>query len=151
MATFEIELRNQTRKYSVAKFRVLGEKILKALGWKRAGITLFFVADRGIRRLNRRYLKHDRPTDVIAFSHLEGAKIACAPAAGRPVPYLGDVVISLQTAARMAKQLGYSFEREVTLYLCHGILHLMGYDDKTRKGSEKMKRKQEQILKTLGF
>ncbi|MBI3314303.1 MAG: rRNA maturation RNase YbeY [Candidatus Omnitrophica bacterium] len=119
------------------------------LSWKKAGVSILLTHDAGIRKLNRKYLKHDRATDVIAFGNPKGAR----PLGARlPGPFcLGDIAISLETAKRMAKELGTSFDYEVHLYLCHGILHLMGYDDHKPKDRARMWRKQDKILRTLYF
>ena len=122
-------------------------RILKALGWKQAGLSVLLTGDRGIRKLNRRYLGHDRPTDVIAFSQIEGKPLRRHP--GRPV-FLGDIAISLDTARAQACRYGHRFSYELAFLLCHGVLHLTGADDKTKKQALAMERRQEKILKRIG-
>jgi len=78
--------------------------------------------DAGIRPLNRRWLGRDRATDVLSFPLREGAH---ADAAG---DLLGDVVVSLETALRMARRRGTSPDRIVAHLLAHGLLHLIGHD-----------------------
>jgi rRNA maturation RNase YbeY len=89
-------------------------RILLALGCLKVELSLLFVNDAQIRRLNKRYRKINRSTDVLAFPMLEGD----------PFPprsqMLGDVVISLETAARQAKVVGHSLEQEVRILLIHG-------------------------------
>ena len=132
-----IQIRNETSKFhiSLRPLKVIVRKILKALGFKRTGLSILFVGDKEIRSLNRRWLGHDRPTDVIAFPG-EGA-------------FLGDIVISLETTRRQAKQYGNYFEYELATYLCHGILHLKGHCDKTKKGAARMEKLQERILRKI--
>lgn len=138
MSAFEIEIRNEAKNIRVpaARLKLAARKILKSLGLKGASLSILLVNDRAIRRLNRRYLGHDRATDVIAFPQKK--------------PFLGDIVISLETTKRQAKEYGNSFDYELCFYLCHGVLHLMGFEDKTKKQSEKMLRKQEKILRKIG-
>ncbi len=128
--------------------RMTAGKILEELGWKKAALSLWLVGDRQIRRLNQQHLKHDRSADVIAFSQLEGKKLK-APAAG--AVFLGDIVISLDTTARQAPEYGNPFFYELAFYLCHGILHLMGHSDQTKKQALRMERRQKAVLEKIGF
>jgi probable rRNA maturation factor len=105
-----------------------------------AAITVAFVRDAAIRRLNRDYRGRDIPTDVLSFpadeespssAGLSQAGQVEAPARGG---YLGDVVISADTAISQAKESSYSFEREVSELVIHGVLHLCGYDHETDRG-----------------
>jgi len=91
-------------------------RYLAVLGRSEAELSLLVVGDRAIRALNRRWRRKDRVTDVLSF-----------PAAG-PGPLLGDVVISLDTARRAARQAGRTLEDELDRYLAHGLLHLLGHD-----------------------
>ncbi|MEW6212161.1 MAG: rRNA maturation RNase YbeY, partial [Acidobacteriota bacterium] len=79
------------------------------------------VRDRAIRELNREFRHSDRATDVLSF-----------PA--REKDYLGDVVISTDTALKQAQEAGFTFEREVSELVLHGLLHLCGYDHETDQG-----------------
>ena len=104
------------------------------------------VTDRQIRPINKRHLGHDWATDVISFSQLEGKAIKGSP---KTVPFLGDLVISLDTTARQAKEYGNDFFYELCFYVCHGVLHLMGHTDETKKEAAAMERKQKSILKRI--
>lgn len=150
MPAFQIDLCNSTKKYSLSlpKWKKNTEKILKALGWKKAGISISFVGDRKSRVVNKEYLNHDWPTDVIAFSQLEGPR---PKEVKDQSVYLGDLVISLDVTARQSKEYGNSFDYELAFYICHGTLHLMGYDDKTPKEAARMEQKQKLILKKCGI
>lgn len=142
----EITVENSQRKLrlSVSRLRQRTEKILRSVGWRRAGISVKVVGDLEIRKLNRRFLGKDRPTDVLAFSQKEGR---CFPEPERP--FLGDVVVSAEMAKRVARQYGTSQEKELLLYVCHGILHLMGYRDDTAGKRKVMEEKQESILRRV--
>jgi probable rRNA maturation factor len=95
--------------------------------------TVAFVRDAAIRKLNRDYRGKDRPTDVLSFPDSEAQSY---PQSARPEPprYLGDIVISTDTAIKQAGEAGHSFEREVSELAIHGILHLCGYDHETDQG-----------------
>ncbi len=96
--------------------------ILRAMGEDGAELTVVLVDDSIIRDLNRRFRRKDRATDVLAFAAREGESLPGADDA------LGDVVISLETAARQARRRRRPLAAEVRTLLVHGILHLLGYD-----------------------
>ncbi len=90
------------------------------------GATVRVVSDRRMRWMSRQYLGKDRPTDVLAF-----------PAAPLPAPedaYLGDLVVSADTAARQAEERGLDLDQEFRILLVHGLLHLLGYDHERDAG-----------------
>ncbi len=150
-----IDIRDESpRKYklSLPKVEQTASRILQALGWKKAAVSLWLVSDRKIRALNKRFMKHDWATDVISFSQWEGRKLKVQGLSAKQstVP-LGDLIISLDTTARQAKEYGNSFFYEFSFYLCHGILHLMGYDDKTPREAKTMEKKQAAILRKIGI
>lgn len=147
---YDIQLRQDARAYrvSASQIRKIAAGILKALGWKKASLSLWLVSDRKIRVINREFLKHDYATDVISFGQLKGKKIKSGEG---DVPFLGDLVISLDTTARQAKAYGNDFFYELCFYICHGILHIMGHDDKTQAQAKRMNDKQAAVLKKLGI
>lgn len=146
-AYYEVQIKNEAPKYRVGKARVLkaASGILKSLGWKKAGLSLWLVTDKKIRTLNRKHLGHDYATDVISFSQIEGEKIQMPGT----IPFLGDIVISLDTTARQAEEFGNGFFYELAFYICHGVLHLMGYSDATPAKARAMEKKQTAVLKKL--
>ena len=83
-------------------------------------VTLAFVGERAIRTLNRKFMKKDRPTDVLSFPLGEKG------ADGKF--YLGDIVIAVPVAFRQSRARGHSLDRELRLLAIHGFLHLLGYD-----------------------
>ncbi|MFH1519146.1 MAG: rRNA maturation RNase YbeY [Candidatus Omnitrophota bacterium] len=89
-----------------------------------------------IKKLNKKYFKKDSFTDVIAFP----LKDALEP------DYLGEIVVSVEAATKIAKKIGARWQDELKLYLIHGILHLLGYDDRTRLKRAIMERKQRQFF-----
>ena len=101
--------------------RVLN-KILKTLNCEDKEISLLFVDDEGIRDINRRFLNRDCPTNVISFSMSEGEFGDINP------HILGDIVISVETALRDAREAASEFDNELDFLMIHGILHLLGYN-----------------------
>jgi probable rRNA maturation factor len=116
--------------------------ILKELNHPDKEIGILFVDDRQIRELNERYLKVNRPTNVISFPMAQGEFSEINP------QLLGDVVISVETATKEAQESGLSLEEEIAFLLIHGILHLMGYDH-TRGGRQRMTVAQERLFSRL--
>ncbi|MBI5779267.1 MAG: rRNA maturation RNase YbeY [Planctomycetes bacterium] len=98
--------------------------------------NFIFVDNRQIRRLNRAYLGMRNVTDVIAF-----------PLADNRDSVRGEVVVSVEEAARQSRKLGIPLNREIALYCIHGLLHLIGYDDLSKSRRIKMERKQAEYLK----
>lgn len=101
-------------------------------------VSIAFVDDATIADINLRFLEHEGPTDVIAFPLREDDDPSD--------PFLGEVVISLDTAARVGPEHGASPRREAYLYLAHGLLHLLGYDDHGDAERELMERRQAELL-----
>jgi probable rRNA maturation factor len=95
---------------------------LAALGLSGVELSIALVSDAAIRRLNRTWRRIDRPTDVLSFPAGDAL-----PGAKGPEP-LGDVIVSLDTTARAAKQYHRTFGEELDRYLAHGLLHLLGHD-----------------------
>lgn len=144
-----IEIRNECPAafyLSLPEVRRTAVQILKKVGLKQKGLSFLLVGDRRMRALNRKFLNHDWTTDVITFSYREQQTPA-----GQTVVPLGEIIISLDTAKKLAKELGHSPRYEFYFYLCHGILHLAGYDDDTLRKRTAMLKKQEDILKTVGI
>ncbi|MBW1918344.1 MAG: rRNA maturation RNase YbeY [Deltaproteobacteria bacterium] len=123
----KIWINNRQRKISISLTVIKKKiaKILNALGFPEAELSLTLINDRAMARLNRATFRRPGPTNVIAFP-LRGG-----PFAHIQPQLLGDVVISLETTQRQAQQYGWSFDELLDLYLIHGILHLLGYDHET--------------------
>ena len=115
-----------------------------------AEVSVSFVSNAEIRRLNRIYRQKDRATDVLSFplgqdGHYDtNQETGCA--------LLGDVVISLEMAVKQANMYGHSLEREIGFLTVHSMLHLLGYDHETSPLEErKMREKEEEVLGELGI
>jgi len=102
------------------------------------------VDDHQIKKLNKKYLHRNRPTDVISFSQIEGEFSHIN------THLLGDVVISVETAKRQAKEAHTTLEDETTFLLIHGILHLLGYDHEgSVKKDREMKAREKELLSKI--
>lgn len=102
-------------------------------------VSIVLVDDATIQDLNQRYRKIDKPTDVLSFTQ-EHEFVA----PGMP-KLLGDIIVSLDTAAEQAKAGNRSLNDEVSQLVIHGVLHLLGYDDVTPEGYNEMVRKGSEI------
>jgi probable rRNA maturation factor len=135
---------------SSASLRRIVRATLAAENVRRAEISVAVVDNATIHRLNREYLNHDYPTDVLSFlfdSH---------PPAQSAKPRLkhggcidGEVVLSAEMAIESARRVKSSAPAEVALYLVHGLLHLCGYDDQTTGGRRAMRSRERAILSSL--
>jgi probable rRNA maturation factor len=90
-------------------------------------VCVWLISHRRMSLLHRRFLGQAGPTDVLTFQH-------------------GEIFISVETARRNARAFGNSLMSELKLYIVHGLLHLHGFDDRTRSAAKKMKAEQEKIL-----
>jgi probable rRNA maturation factor len=116
--------------------------VLEALGLAAGELSLRLVHDGEIHELNRAYRGKDRPTDVLSFSLREGRF-------GDVARVLGDVVISLDTAARQAEEHGLRLGEEVDRLLVHGILHLAGFDHEISPREERRMKRKERAMRAL--
>lgn len=142
----EILIEDRQDRYRIAheEIKKKAKTILNALECHDGELSILIVDDPEIARLNKTYLGRSGPTNVIAFSMREGPF-------GKINPNLmGDVVISLDTAAREAQDASISVESRLDQLLIHGILHLFGFDhEKTSEQAKAMRMKEEQLLKLL--
>jgi rRNA maturation RNase YbeY len=136
-----------------------------------AELSVALVGDEEMQALNARYRKKDRPTDVLSFGATKSGAVAAGPfdgaqdrlvPAGAEVrsghkgrgyieaPLLGDVVISVDTAARQADTRGVSIDEELRFLLAHGVLHLLGYDhERSPADARRMFAKQRRLITAL--
>jgi probable rRNA maturation factor len=113
-------------------------------------MTLVIIGDEQIHALNLKYLEEDRPTDVLSFPMNEQLSTEPAFVSGPDGKlHLGDIIISYPTAARQAVEHAHSVEREITILLIHGILHLLGYDHDIPERKLAMNTREEAILKSV--
>jgi len=137
----KIEISNQQslKRINLSQLRKYITKTCILLHKPAVKISFLFCDNCFIRKLNRKYFKKSGPTDVIAFP-LEDKL---------DKNYLGEVVVSVEEAVRVSKKNGISWQEELVLYMVHGVLHLSGFCDKTKKDRDKMERKQQKIVDVL--
>ena len=140
-----IEVINRQRKLPIdcERWRAFAAEALKVAPANGAGVTVAFVSDRAMRELNWRWRGKEGTTDVLSFpaeqtefEKLEGLM-------------LGDVVISVEQAARQAAEHGLEFDEEVSQLILHGVLHLCGYNHETDNGE--MNRLELRLRRRLGI
>lgn len=122
---------------------------VKHQGWRAeegAEVVIVIADDDDVRALNIEFRDIDSSTDVLAFP---GTLAEDFVTPDQSPSYLGDVVISYTRAEMQAAQAGHPVERELQLLTIHGVLHLMGLDDRDEAGYQRMVRAQEQILESL--
>jgi probable rRNA maturation factor len=138
---YQIALSNQQSRHPVdeAQLTEAAAAVLQDSSFSSAAISLVVIDDATIHKLNRRHLEHDWPTDVLSFvledngDHLEG-----------------EVILSADTAAAAADEHGHSAADEQLLYLIHGMLHLVGYDDKADENAQQMRAAEARYLQQFG-
>ncbi|MFL6207891.1 MAG: rRNA maturation RNase YbeY [Pyrinomonadaceae bacterium] len=125
-----IEVINRKRKLLVdcERWQTFAAKALKVIPANGAGVTVAFVSDRAMRELNRRWRGKRGTTDVLSFPAGQDEFERRAGAT------LGDVVISVERAARQAAEHGLTLDEEIAQLILHGLLHLCGYDHETDDG-----------------
>jgi probable rRNA maturation factor len=142
----KIWIRNQQKHIplNLGKIRKSAQRILTDLGFLEAEFSLLFVNDLQIQALNRKHLRRDKPTNVLAFSMREGEFSTLHP------HLLGDVVISVETAKRQSSRFGLDEMEMVVLLMVHGVLHLIGYEHEgTKKGAREMTLKQRELFRQV--
>jgi probable rRNA maturation factor len=113
--------------------------VLDGEGVADAEISLAFVDNPTIHTLNKRYLDHDEPTDVLSFPLSE-------PNAKR---LAGELVIGVEVALAQARERGHDVQHELALYVIHGLLHLCGHDDKSDEAARAMRARERHYLAAL--
>jgi len=140
-----IEVVNRQRKMpiEIERWQKFTKKAVGVIPNHTAGVTVAFVSDRSMRELNRMWRHKSGTTDVLSFpaeqdefEKAEGAR-------------LGDVVISVEQAARQARENGLTVEEEIAQLILHGLIHLCGYDHTTDVGQ--MNRLELRLRNKLGI
>jgi rRNA maturation RNase YbeY len=142
--------RLRRRRVRLSRLHLLAQEILRVAGSAKGELSLLLVGDRFMRRLNRRYRRKDCTTDVLAFP-IQKHSARPAPRAPHPAPVLlGDIVISIPQAARQAARAGHALDRELTVLMIHGTLHLLGYDhERSRREARRMLRREHAVLRKV--
>lgn len=139
-SSLQIAITNEQVRLEIdaAKLRTAVETVLSGAGISSGEISLAVVDDAAIHELNLRWLAHDEPTDVLSFvlEEADGYRE-------------GEIIVSADTALARAGEFGWSANDELLLYVVHGALHLVGYDDKEAADREQMRQRERFYLEML--
>jgi probable rRNA maturation factor len=146
-------VRNATRKYRIGARRIERSvrALLEAIGRPNATLSLSFVGDAAMRRLNRERRGKDRTTDVLSFPLYEPFRVPARARPGDPELMLGDIIISVDVAARQAAAYGAPLGAELERLLVHGLLHLLGHDHEAPRERAKMVREERRLAAAIGL
>ncbi|MDR4507826.1 MAG: rRNA maturation RNase YbeY [Candidatus Brocadiaceae bacterium] len=139
----KLEIINLQKLYPINKKRIrkLVRNVLK--NEKRdAELNIVFIDNKKIRKINRNFLGHNYATDVISFSYGE-------------IPHenaiCGEIIVSVEMALHRVQEDANLVEDEIALYVVHGLLHLLGYDDKQKGEAKKMHQREKELLLQQGY
>jgi len=129
-----VEINNRTKnRIKIVLVKQITEKFLQNYKLNKKEVSIAFVGDNEIRKLNKVYRKIDKATDVLSFSGEDD--------------FLGEIVVDYAQIKRQAKEFKKNVNQELIFILVHGLLHLIGYDDRTEKGRLEMIRLGESFIK----
>lgn len=145
-----VEIANLQKHYQIksSKIKCAVKEVLSKKGTssalfvrgKDARLSIALVDNSKIKELNKQYFNSDEVTDVISF-----------PLSNNKNLLSGEIIVSVETAVDTAGKRNISIEGEIILYIIHGILHLLGYDDGSEGDARAMHEEETKILKTLGY
>lgn len=135
MIEIELSDRQSTHRFDADRLVSAARLVISDEGIERATVSIAVVDDDTIHDLNRRYLQHDYATDVLSFVFERS-----------PDHLNGEVIVSADTAAAAASDYGWSTEDELLLYVIHGALHLVGYDDQESESQSEMRDRERHYL-----
>jgi len=140
--SYQVLLANEQATLSIDEAQLIAavQSVLAESSFKSAYVSVAVVDDQTIHDINRQYLQHDYPTDVLSFVLEDDGK-----------QLQGELVVSADTAARNAVDYGWSAAEELLLYLVHGTLHLVGFRDKQPVDIAAMRQAEVAHMKRLGI
>ncbi|HOI54802.1 MAG TPA: rRNA maturation RNase YbeY [Phycisphaerae bacterium] len=141
MPRIEINDRQTHLKGQKRRLASVLRSVLASEGLAAGALSVTLVDDAEISRINRQYLNHDGPTDVISFDLSDAGDDRLS----------GEIVVSAERAVRVATQRGTDPVGELLLYAVHGLLHLAGYDDRTTAQAARMHARENELLTALGY
>ena len=124
-----------------AVFEKLADLVCRKYSVSAARISIAIVDDSEITRLNKEYLKHNETTDVISFDLSDDSDDQRS----------FEIIVNAEMADRQGKSRGHSVEAELALYITHGFLHNLGFDDDLPHKAKKMHQAEDEILQKAGF
>lgn len=123
------------------KLRTLVREVLRRHGVSNARVDVVLTADAQMRKMHQKFLQDPRTTDVISFD-LSGSE--------NPQPCF-QILVNAAMALREARRRGHSPQAELSLYLIHGLLHNLGFDDSRPESAEQMHKQEEELLRSFGY
>jgi probable rRNA maturation factor len=131
-----VEINNRTKnKIDLVLVKRVAGKFLEIKNKKKFNVSVAFVNDNEIKKLNKRYRKIDKVTDILSFSGEEN--------------FLGEIIMSYAQIKRQAKKFGNKPKDELIFILVHGLLHLLGYDDETEEKRLEMIKFGDEFIKSI--
>lgn len=124
-----------------SKLKKLAQTVCRRLGISHATVSIGIVGDAEMRKLNKQFLDRDADTDCLSFDLSDEAA----------EPRVFDLIVNGELAGREATRRGHSVEAELALYITHGLLHNLGFDDATAEQARQMHRTEDEILQQLGY
>ena len=154
----KIDYRNEQRKVRlpVGIYKQIIQAVAETLKDEKfpysAEVSVTFIDNKKIHKLNLEHRDKDKPTDVLSFPMWEKEELADGTAFEGYAVTLGDIIISAEKAMAQAEEYGHSIERELCFLAVHSTLHLLGYDHEVSEDDEKyMNDKQEEVLARIGL
>lgn len=136
-----IEVNNKTKSaINLKAVKRITDKFLKLYKKEKQDVSIAFVGDAVMRKLNKVYRGKDKVTDILSFPNN-------AIAGKDKGKNLGEIIISFAQIKRQAKKYGNSAEKELAFILAHGLLHLVGMEDESEKGRKRMEEAGEEFVK----
>ena len=137
----EVAVANEQRVLNIdaERLRAAASMVLAMEGPGEAAVSIAVVDDATIHALNRQFLNHDYPTDVLSFVLDEGEDSLD-----------GEIIVSAEMALAQSSAFGWGPDEELLLYVIHGALHLVGYDDQSSEGARAMRDAEARYLRQLG-
>ncbi len=140
MLNIELSNEQDALAFDEDRLKRAAEEILREAGFAAGSLSIAIVDDPTMHQLNRQFLAHDYPTDVLSFLlEQEGTRLE------------GEVIASAETALRTAQQLGWPADDELLLYVVHGTLHLVGHDDSSDELRATMRAAERRCLASFGL
>lgn len=127
---------------------VLNDYLPTALSYE---VSLRLTTDTEIQTLNSQYREQDKPTDVLAFASLEANLPQSEEMLASMPLYLGDIIVSVDTAQRQAQQQEHDLSTELAWLTAHGLLHLLGWDHPEEESLMEMLQQQVILLEKIGM
>jgi len=143
MITVQIKKRFAGASASPPKLKALVRAVCRCFSVSRAIVSIGIVDDAEMRRLNRRFLGRRSNTDCLSFD--------LSDEASRDPSRVFDLIVNGELAAREAARRGHTTAAELALYVVHGLLHQLGFDDASARQAKRMHRMEDEILRDSGY